>query len=43
MEGKGVLTFADGRRYEGEFHKDLMNGEGIFTWPDGHIYAGVWK
>jgi hypothetical protein len=43
MEGKGVLTFADSRRYEGEFHKDLMNGEGIFTWPDGHIYAGVWK
>ncbi len=43
MEGKGVLTFVDGRRYEGQFYRDLMNGEGIFTWPERRMYVGVWK
>jgi len=43
MEGKGCLTFVDGRKYVGDFYKDLMNGEGMFMWPDGRKYIGFWK
>ena len=43
MHGKGRLTFTDGRKYEGEFHKDFMDGLGVFTWPDGRRYIGFWN
>ena len=34
MHGKGVFTWKDGRRYEGEYRNDLKHGQGIFTWPE---------
>ena len=43
MHGKGVFTWKDGRKYEGEYVNDLKNGKGIFTRPDGKIYDGSWK
>ena len=33
--GRGKLTFDDGRSYEGQFVDDLFEGEGTFKWPDG--------
>ena len=30
MEGKGILYYNDGGRYEGEFKNDLGEGKGIF-------------
>ena len=42
-QGKGVFTWADGRRYEGEFYHGLLHGRGSFTWPDGSSYTGEWQ
>lgn len=30
----GVYTWADGRRYEGEYKDDKKHGFGIYTWAD---------
>jgi len=43
MEGKGIFTWPDNRKYEGEYQKDLKHGQGVFHWPDGRIYDGEWK
>ena len=32
MEGSGVFTWPDGRRYEGEYIDDKKEGRGIFYW-----------
>lgn len=42
MHGKGVFTWADGRKYEGEYYDDKKQGHGIFHWPDGRQYNGFW-
>ena len=42
MDGKGLLTWADGRRYEGQFKADKRNGRGKFVWSDGRTYDGLW-
>ena len=42
MNGHGVLTWPDGRRYEGAFEKDLREGLGTMIWPDGRKYVGPW-
>lgn len=43
MEGSGVFTWRDGRRYEGEYTNDKKNGYGEFTWPNGKVYKGMWR
>ena len=43
MEGSGIFTWPDGRRYEGEYKDDKKEGEGVFYWPDGRKYEGGWK
>ncbi|MFN9905335.1 MAG: membrane-binding protein, partial [bacterium] len=35
MEGRGVFTWPDGRKYEGEYLDDKKEGKGTFYWPDG--------
>ena len=40
MHGSGVFTWADGRRYEGEYVDDKKEGHGVFKWPDGRQYDG---
>ena len=35
MEGKGVFSWSDGRKYEGDYKDDKKHGNGIFEWPDG--------
>lgn len=42
MHGKGVYTWSDGRRYEGEYNNDKKEGYGIYTWADGRRYQGYW-
>ena len=42
MQGKGVFTWEDGRRYEGEYFNDLKHGKGKYSWPDGRVYDGSW-
>lgn len=43
MEGSGVFTWPDGRRYEGDYVDDKKEGQGSFYWPDGRKYEGGWK
>jgi hypothetical protein len=42
MEGYGVFTWPDGRKYEGEYIDDKKEGKGTFYWPDGRKYDGDW-
>ena len=40
MDGKGIFTWPDGRRYEGDYLVDKKHGYGVFEWPDGRKYRG---
>ncbi len=42
MHGKGVYTWNDGRKYEGEYLYDKKHGRGLYTWADGRKYDGEW-
>jgi hypothetical protein len=42
MHGKGIYTWKDGRKYEGEYKNDKKDGYGEYTWIDGRKYAGQW-
>ena len=43
QHGKGVLTFADGSQYEGEWRDNTIAGQGTLTFWDGKKYRGEWK
>lgn len=43
MEGNGVFTWPDGRKYVGDYADDKKEGHGVFFWPDGRKYEGGWK
>ena len=38
--GKGVFTFKNGDRYDGDFVDDIMTGRGIVTTKDGSKFEG---
>merc|ERR550525_814304 len=40
MHGKGVFTWPDYRRYEGNYEEDEKKGDGAYFWPDGKTYIG---
>ena len=40
MHGRGVLQYANGDRYEGEFCRDLFFGRGRFQYADGGYFEG---
>lgn len=42
MDGVGVYTWADGRKYEGEYKEDKKHGYGVYIWADGRQYSGWW-
>lgn len=39
----GVLTYKDGRRYEGEYKLDKMHGRGVYIWAEGARYEGEYR
>ena len=43
LHGRGVYTWPDGRKYDGEYKDDKKDGQGTYTWPDGKRYEGGWK
>jgi hypothetical protein len=38
MNGYGIYTWPDGRKYEGEYLKDKKQGFGKYTWADGRLF-----
>ena len=42
MEGKGVMVWPDGRKYDGQFVKNIKQGYGELHYADGSIYKGQW-
>ena len=42
-DDQGVLTWPDGRHYEGERRDGKPHGQGVYTWPDGSRYEGEWS
>lgn len=38
-----LLSFRDGRKFDGEFVDDKIHGKGTFMWGDGRIYVGAYK
>ena len=43
MDGDGVMTWTDGRKYTGQFYEDKKDGQGILVWADGRKYDGTWS
>ena len=43
MRDRGVMTYANCDRYEGEFKAGRRNGRGVCTYADGHRYEGEIK
>ena len=42
MHGRGVYTWKEGRRYDGEYRMDKKHGYGKYVWVDGREYEGQW-
>ena len=43
FEGKGKLTYKDGRMYEGDFKAGKKDGNGTMVMPNGNKYIGQWE
>lgn len=42
MQGHGVMNYADGSQYQGEFYNNQRHGTGILRDRDGNEYEGCW-
>lgn len=40
--GQGIMTFANGDKYEGEWRDDEMHGKGMMLYGTGNFYEGGW-
>ena len=43
MEGKGVMTWPDQSRYDGDFKEGRIEGKGTKQFANGNRYVGEWK
>jgi hypothetical protein len=41
MSGKGIMQFADGSKYNGDWENNLMHGVGAYDDPDGVHWEGI--
>jgi hypothetical protein len=35
MQGKGVYSWKDGRKFDGEYKNNMKHQFGVYTWEDG--------
>jgi hypothetical protein len=42
VQGRGVRTFPDGSRYEGDHDQGERTGRGTFRAANGDVYEGSW-
>jgi hypothetical protein len=43
MHGRGIYTYSNGRKYEGEFVSGFMEGYGKLVLGQNMYYEGEWK
>lgn len=43
MNGQGLYTWLDGKKYKGNYVNGVKNGYGEMKWPNGRLYKGDWK
>jgi hypothetical protein len=43
MNGKGIYSYANGDKYDGDYKDDKRNGKGIVTYANGNKEEQVWK
>ena len=43
MHGKGVYTYANGAKFEGDYADNKRHGTGVFTYADGTVRLGEWS
>jgi hypothetical protein len=41
-DGYGIMEYADGDRYEGEWKDEKKHGYGKYTYADGRTKEGMW-
>ena len=42
FNGKGVFSWNDGTKYDGEFKQNKFHGTGNFHWNNGTKFEGKW-
>jgi len=42
-EGRGVITYANGDIYDGEWKANKREGHGVWTCADSSTYRGEWQ
>ena len=43
LSGVGILKWATGAEYRGEFRRGLIDGKGIYKHADGSVSSGVFR
>jgi SH3-like domain-containing protein len=43
LNGKGIYSYSNGEKYEGQFKDGERHGRGILNFPDGNKYIGQFK
>ena len=43
LHGYGEFSWANGKKFTGNYEFDLKAGKGRFEWPDGKVYDGMWS
>ncbi len=43
MHGKGIMKFALGDKYDGNWRDGFKDGKGTYWYPNGNRYDGNWK
>ena len=43
INGKGLMVWPNGDRYDGMWVKGNQEGEGTYYWASGLVYSGQWK
>jgi len=43
LNGKGIYSYSNGEKYEGQFKNGERHGRGILNFPDGEKYIGQFK
>ena len=43
MEGKGILLYSNGDKFDGEWKDNKKDGNGIYYYTNGATKKGIWS